>query len=140
MTAMKSNLFVLKIGSGTGGTETYTKVAALTEVKMTLQKGSIDVTTKDTAGWASMLEGGGQKSVQITASGMLHSDAETQALLKQKAMGDTNWNFQLEDEAGNVTAGRFHISQYEETGAVSGVHTFSVTLQSDGAVTYTPAP
>lgn len=140
MTAMKSNLFVLKIGDGATTNEVFTKVAALTETSLTVSKGAIDVTTKDTSGWASMLEGGGQKSVEISASGMLHKDAATQALLKSKVLGDTNWNFQLEDEAGNLWQGRFHISQYEETGAVNDVHTFTVTLQSDGAITYTPAP
>lgn len=137
--AQKSNLFVLQIGDG-ATTEIFTKVAALTDVQLKVTVGSIDVTTKDTGGFASMLEGGGQKSVQVTASGMMHNNEATQALLKAKVLGGTNWNYKIVDEAGNTWAMRALITDWSEKGAVNGVQTFDVTLSSDGVVTYTTAP
>ncbi|RYF47565.1 MAG: hypothetical protein EOO38_11900 [Cytophagaceae bacterium] len=138
MPAMKSNLFLLKIGNGATSNEVFTTVAALTNVQLTFNKGNVDVTTKDAAAWAQSLEGGGQRSVQIQANGMLQMTDATQASLKAAALATTNTNFQISDEKLNVWQGRFAITQYEEDGAVNGVHTFKITMMSDGATTYTP--
>lgn len=136
--AFRGNNFLLQIAGTHDGTS-YTTVGALRGTSFSVTTAEVDVTTKDLPRWQKMLEGGGLKSFSVTADG-IYEDVTTHDLLKTAVFNaTTNWNFNLIDEAGNEYAFRGLITSYDESGGLNEPQTFTLTITSDGAVTYTPA-
>ena len=78
--AQKGNNFLLKIADKYDGT-VYTTVAAMRTTSMTINKSSVDITSKDSNGWQELLPGGGVKSVSMSAEGVYSADTTQRDLL-----------------------------------------------------------
>lgn len=134
---LKFLLYEGTVGSGT-------LVATCTELSVSQSKEAIDVTSKDSNNNRELLSGGGTKSMNVSFSGIYdHSTAIIKTIEGYFDAGTLN-DFYLEyplETSTNTTyktqASTFFISSYENTGVVNGAMTFSMTLESSGAVTTT---
>jgi TP901-1 family phage major tail protein len=132
MTAQKGLSMLLKLAlDGSGGT-----VAGLQTTTLTINNEKVDVTNKDSAGWQTLLQGAGVQSVQMQANGTAVSDA-TFATLESYAQVNSINPFQMVYVNGDTLSGNFQISKFEISGAYNKEQTFTCTLESSGAPTFT---
>jgi len=130
---------LVKIRTATGP-DVYSTLCGLTAKTITINNEEIDVTTADCAApggvlWTEVLTG--VKRVSISGNG-LFEDSAAEAVLNTLAMAaDTREAFQLIMPAFGTFAGTFHLSSAEYGGDQSGGVTYSMSLASSGAVTFT---
>jgi predicted secreted protein len=109
-------------------------VAGVQEKSVAINGEPIDVSSDENNGWRKLLEVAGQNQVDISVSGVLKST-------KLKAdwfAGARTKPLVLTYPDGGVLSGVFFLATYNEAHPYSGASTFDGSLQSSGAVTYTP--
>lgn len=132
---------LVKIGDG-GGTEVFTNLCGLNSKTLTINNSSIDVTTPDCATpggalWTETLSG--LKNVSVSGDGFFE-DSASELRMNTVAMGADNiCNFQIVVPDFGTYAGAFRIASLEFGGETEGGVTYSVSLESSGAVTFTAA-
>ena len=132
MTAQKGAAFLLKIGDG-GSPATYETVAGLRTTQMTINGDPVVVTHKQSGGWRELLSGAGTRSVSVTGSGIfLGSDAEN--AVRGHALSGTLDAYELSFEDGAKMRGSFLVQRLDYAGDFNGERTYSVQLESSGAV------
>jgi TP901-1 family phage major tail protein len=132
MTAQKGAAFLLKIGDG-GSPVAYETVAGLRTTQMTVNGDTVVVTHKDSGGWRELLSGAGTRSVSVSASGIfLGSDAES--AVRTHALAGTLDNYELSFEDGAKMRGSFLVQRLDYAGDFNGERTYSLQLESSGAV------
>ena len=142
MAAGKGSSFLLKENS----TGTPATVGGLRSTSMTINGEAVDITTKDSNAFISsgndkardLLQGGGVRSMSITASGVF-TDSSTENLVRGFAFDGAIQNYDLVFSDGSKIAGAFLITSYERAGEFNGEETYSVTLESSNTITYTNA-
>lgn len=132
MTAQKGAAFLLKIGDG-GSPVAYETVAGLRTTQMTVNGDTVVVTHKESGGWRELLSGAGTRSVSVSASGIfLGSDAES--AVRAHALAGTLDDYELSFEDGARMRGSFLVQRLDYAGDFNGERTYSVQLESSGAV------
>lgn len=142
MAAQKGSSFLLKDNS----TGTPATIGGLRSTSMTVNGEMVDVTTKDSAVFITsgndkgrdLLQGGGIRSMSISASGVF-TDNSQENILRGFAFDGAVETYQLVFGDGSTIDGDFLITSYERAGEYNGEETYSVTLESSGAITYTDA-
>jgi len=138
MAAQKGSALLLKIGadaSAAAASDTYTTVGGLRSTSISLNQETIDVTTKDSANARQLLADAGVESVSISGSGVF-TDATSEQTL-QGAFGGTNIpNFEIVLPDLGTYQGKFQITTLEYAGEYNGEMTYSITLESSGAVAF----
>jgi TP901-1 family phage major tail protein len=137
MTAQKGKDLLLKVDSDGAGT--YTTVAGLRARTLAFNAASVDITDQESAGrWRELLEGAGIKTARITGSGIF-KDAASDETLRSYFFNGTirSWRVIVPD-LGTVE-GPFQIASLEYGGQHDGEVTFDLSLESAGALTFTPA-
>ena len=142
MAAGKGSSFLLKDNS----TGTPATIGGLRSTSMTINGEAVDITTKDSNAFISsgndkardLLQGGGVRSMSITASGVF-TDSSTENILRGFAFDGAIQNYDLVFSDGSKIAGAFLITSYERAGEFNGEETYSVTLESSNTITYTNA-
>jgi TP901-1 family phage major tail protein len=133
-TAYKGRLFVLKVDNADSPT-TFTQIAGLRNVRLSLNNNPVDITNYGSAGYQELLEDGGTQVYELSGDGLITDDSKT-AQLASDANAKTKRRYQITSDSGNSFEGNFVITSFERTGGVSEAETFSVTLSSDGAITF----
>lgn len=132
MAAQKGAALLLKIN--TTGT-TYVTVGGLRSTSITLNDESVDVTNKDSAGNRTLLADGGVFSLSVSGSGVF-TDVTTEETMRATMNSATFKNFQiLIPDLGTYT-GAFQLTSLEYSGEYNGEVTYSVSLESAGAIVY----
>ena len=132
MTAQKGAAFLLKIGDG-GSPVAYETVAGLRTTQMTINGDTVVVTHKESGGWRELLSGAGTRSVSVSASGIfLGSDAEQS--VRAHALAGTLDSYELSFEDGAKMRGSFLVQRLDYAGDFNGERTYSLQLESSGAV------
>lgn len=135
MTAQKGRLYLLKLGTtGAGGA-----VAGVRTTSVKINNEEVDITNKDSGGWRELLEGAGNQSVDIDVEGIV-SDAANYETLQGYAQAASINGFQLINTAAGDTdaiSGLFLISGWTQGQPHNKESTFSCTLKSSGAITFT---
>ena len=132
---------LVKIGDG-ASPEVFSNLCGLNSKAMTINNSSIDVTTPDcsTPGgalWTETLNG--LKNVSITGDGFFE-DSTSETRMNTVAMAaDNSCNFTVTVPAFGTYAGAFRIASLEFGGETEGGVTYSLSLESTGAVTFTAA-
>lgn len=132
---------LVKIGDG-GGTEVFSNLCGLNSKSLTINNALIDVTTPDCttpegALWSASLNG--LKSMSLSGDGYFE-DSAAEARANTVAMSaDPKANFTITIPAFGTYAGAFYIETLEWGGESEGGVTYSVSLSSTGAVTFTAA-
>jgi len=134
MAAQKGSAMLLKVDiSGTA-----TTVAGLRSTSISMNDEAVDVTTKDSSGVRELLANGGVQTCSISGSGVF-TDAASETTLKN-AFGGANFaNFEVVIPDFGTYKGKFMVSSLEYTGEYNGEATYSVSLESTGAFTFTNA-
>lgn len=132
MTAQKGSAFLLKISDGEAS-PTYQTVAGLRTTQMSINGDTVVVTNKGSGGWRELLSGAGTRSVSVSAAGIfLGSEAE--ASIRSHALAGTLENYELSFEDGEKLRGKFLIQRLDYAGDFNGERTYTLQLESSGAV------
>jgi TP901-1 family phage major tail protein len=132
---------LLKIGDGEVA-EAFANLAGINSKALTINNASIDVTTPDATApegalWTETLNG--VKNVSVSGDGYF-SDSVTEARMNTVAMSADNIaNFTVTVPDFGTYAGAFRITSLEFGGESEGGVTYSLSLESSGAVTFTAA-
>ena len=95
----------------------------------------IDVTSDDDGGYRTSLAEAGQKSLDISVDGIT-KDAELRAAMLT-GMTLTITGLSIEYPNGDTITGDFLLVSVEESGSYNDAVTFTASIQSSGAWTYT---
>jgi len=132
---------LLKIGDG-ANSEVFSTLAGINSKTLTINNSAIDVTTPDASSPGGVLFASsmnGLKSVAVSGDGIF-LDETSEARMNTVAMqADPAANFQIVVPDFGTYAGNFRITSLEFGGETEGGVTFSVSLESNGAVTFTGA-
>ena len=142
MAAGKGSSFLLKDNS----TGTPATVGGLRSTSMTINGEAVDITTKDSNAFITsgndkardLLQGGGVRSMSISASGVF-TDSSTENNIRGFAFDGAIQNYDLVFSDGSKVSGAFLITSYERAGEFNGEETYSLTLESSNTITYTNA-
>ena len=115
-----------------------TLVATLRSKSISCNGDPVDVTTDDDSGNRKLLAELGQKSCDISADG-IEEDGVLRGLWFNGGMNQLYTDFTIEWPNGDELACDFVLASYEESGTYTEAVTFSISLQSSGAPTYTPS-
>jgi TP901-1 family phage major tail protein len=132
---------LVKIGDGEVA-ETFSNLCGLNSKSLTINNSSIDVTTPDCttpegALWTATLAG--LKNLSLSGDGFFE-DSTAEARMNTVAMSaDNAVNMQVVVPDFGTYAGAFRISSLEFGGETEGGVTYSISLESNGAVTFTAA-
>lgn len=94
----------------------------------------IDVASDEDSGWRTLLTTAGQNEVDISLSGV----TKDLVLRNDWHAGNRTKTLALTYPDGSILSGSFYLANFNETGAYNDAVTFDATLQSTGAVTWTP--
>jgi TP901-1 family phage major tail protein len=132
---------LVKIGDGEAS-ETFSNLCGLNSKTLTINNSSIDVTTPDCTSpegalWTQTLAG--LKNVSVSGDGFFEdSTAEARAHTVANA-ADNGANFEIVIPDFGTYAGAFRIDSFEFGGETEGGVTYSLSMSSNGAVTFTAA-
>lgn len=137
MAAQKGSALLLKIGDG-GSPETFATVGGLRSTSISMNDEAVDVTTKDSNNVRELLANGGVQTVSISGSGVF-TDAASETSLKDAYGASSFSTFQVIVPDFGTYEGAFMVASLEYAGEYNGEMTYSVTLESSGAVSFTAA-
>ena len=130
---------VLTLSSTSGGSEFKTLHATSCSISMNVD--TIDVSTKDSAGFRDLI--GGQKSFSLSADGLMDftSTASTtdpdELFTQMMDRTSVSFTFALATPAGYKYTGSGFITSLEITGGVEDAPTYSVSIEGTDAITQT---
>ena len=128
---------ILKVSPSSGGAEA--KLMHSQNVSLSINTDTIDISTKDSAGFRDLL--GGQKSFSLSADGLMDFEATAGdtdvAELFDQMMDRTavSFTFALATPAGYTITGDGFITSLEISGGNEDAPTYSVSLEGTGAIT-----
>ena len=130
----------LTVSLGDGGTpETFTPLTGLTARRFRLTAALVETTDlASPSGWRELARGAGVRGMTVTAQGALRSLAADQALRAAFA-GQTTIDCLVTLPGLGVFAGPFLAEEISYAGDDDGEATWSLTLSSAGALSFTPS-
>ncbi len=117
---------------------TYLDIACTRATSGSFGNEGIDVTTKCTMPWRTMIEGGLQ-SMTLAADGVYNDGVDIDEI-EDAVDGNLIVNMKLISGRGDEYAGAYQIPSYERNGDHTDAELFSATFESAGAIVHTPAP
>lgn len=132
MPAEKGSAFLLKIGDG-ATPPAFTTVAGLRTTQLQINGEAVVITSKDSGGWRELLSGAGVRSVSVSGAG-LFTGSVAEARLKANALSGRIDDYRLSFESGETMTGRFLVTRLEYAGDFNGERTYTLSLESSGAV------
>ena len=121
-----------------------TLIAAATDCSLSLNMETIDITTKDSAGYRELL--GGLKSGSISCSGLIdYLDASNKDITDLWTAWENRTSLTLKFSKANETTGELSfsasgfITSLEQSGGTEDTATYSVTFELTGAIADTVA-
>lgn len=125
----------VKVYSGTGGSRVL--VAGGRSDSISINNEAIDITDKGDDGFRTLLNDASVRSVDISAEGLIDGPG-----LIGTSLGATSEllaTYEIEIEGIGTAGGQFHFSSFEVSAPHDDAATYSMSLQSSGQVTWTPA-
>jgi len=133
MAAEKGSAFLLKVGDGQV-VPTYQTVAGLRTTQLSINGEAVVITNKGSGGWRELLSGAGVRSVSVSGAGVFTGSA-AEARLKTSALNGDLDDYEVSFESGERMRGRFLITRLDYSGDFNGERTYTLALESSGAVT-----
>lgn len=115
-----------------------TQIAGLRSTGFTANGEAVEITSKDDAGWRTLLDGAGTTSVTISGAGVFQDDTALNAVMAD-VLTKTADAYTIDYDGGNSLAGQFQPTSLENAGEHNGEVTYTLTLESSGVITYTDA-
>jgi TP901-1 family phage major tail protein len=138
MVAQMGNMVILHIGNG-GAPESFTPVGGMMANTLSLNNDTIEFSHRESGSWKGVLPQAGLQSLTLSGNGIFTNSA-TEATVRQQAFANAIKNYRLNFGNGDIVSGPFQISRYERSGEVNGEELYTLSLNSAGTITYTPAP
>ena len=132
MAMEKGSAFLLKVGDG-AMPPGFTTVAGLRTTQLAINADTVVVTNQGSGGWRELLGGAGVRSVSISGSGVFTGSA-AEARIKASALAGTIDDYRVSFESGETITARFLITRLDYAGDFNGERTFTLALESSGAV------
>ncbi len=132
MAIEKGSAFLLKIGNG-ASPPAFTTVAGLRTTQLTVNAETVVVTNQGSGGWRELLSGAGVRSVALSGSGVFTGSA-AEARIKANALAGDIDDYRVSFESGDTLTGRFLITRLDYAGDFNGERTYTLALESSGAV------
>ena len=132
MAMEKGSAFLLKVGNG-AVPPAFTTVAGLRTTQLAINADTVVVTNQGSDGWRELLSGAGVRSVSISGSGVFTGSA-AEARIKASALAGTIDDYRVSFESGETITARFLITRLDYAGDFNGERTFTLALESSGAV------
>ena len=134
-----TDLILKVLNQASGGTQE--KLMHSQNVSISMNVDTIDISTKDSAGWRDLL--GGQKSFSLSADGLMDfsataGDTDVAELFDQ--MFDrtaVDFTFALSTPAGYTITGDGFITSLEISGGTEDAPTYSCSIEGSGELTKT---
>jgi len=130
---------ILKVSPSSGGAEA--KLMHSQNVSLSINVDTIDITTKDSAGFRELL--GGTKSFSLSADGLMDfsataGDTDVQELFTQMlARTAVTFTFALASAAGYTVTGSGFLTSLEISGGTEDAPTYSCSIEGTGVLTKT---
>jgi len=123
-------------------TKNNVAIAGLRNATLSWSGGSIDITSGEDNGKRLLLAASGQEQIDIKCEGIMKAHVFQALVLgsssKMLTDIDIEWPIATSPNTTEATlSGNFRISSYEEGAPYNDAITFSMTLESSGAWTYT---
>lgn len=139
MAKAKGRSLLIKIGDG-AGSEVFNVLCALTTKQIQINNATIDVTTPDCttpggAMWQEVLDG--VKSVSVSGEGFSKKEDAEVRLATVAMASPPVANFEIVVPNFGEFAGAFFVESAGVNGDATGGVTFSLSLTSNGVVTFT---
>ena len=132
MPAEKGSAFLLKVGNGATPV-VYATVAGLRTTQLSINGELVAITSKDSGGWRELLSGAGVRSVSVSGAGVFTgSTAETR--IKGNALSGALDDYRLSFESGDTMTGKFLVTRLDYAGDFNGERSYTLSLESSGAV------
>lgn len=138
MAAEAGSAFLVRIGDG-GAPEAFETVGGMRTTALTINNEIVDITNKDSGGWREILGGAGVRRISISGSGVF-TDSNAERTMRQNALDGTISNFEIVFENTDQFSGPFQVTSLDYSGDHNGERSYSLTLDSAGAVAFTGAP
>lgn len=137
MAAQQGRALLLKVDAdGMGG---FATVAGLRTKQLSLNATLVDVTNTDSAGaWRELLEGAGVKSARIQGAGIF-KDASADETVRGLFFAGTVRDWQVIVPDFGTIEGAFQIAALDYAGEHDGEMTYSLALESAGALSFSAA-
>ncbi len=117
----------------------FETIAGLRATRVNFNAETVDVTSLDSEGrWRELLVGAGVRSANISGSGVFR-DEGTDERARQLFFDGLTPDFQVVIPDFGIVEGAFQVTSLEYAGALNGEATYELSLQSAGALTFTPA-
>jgi TP901-1 family phage major tail protein len=125
--------FLLKMESAEGSAA-YSTIGGLRSTGFSREAEAIDATSHGSNQNKELLSGAGIKSSSISGEGIFDDGADKD-LLEDIFDNQSLWSFQVVDVDDGITyTGNFKITSYERGGDYNAEQTFSISLESSGAI------
>ncbi|MCE9566369.1 MAG: phage tail protein [Planctomycetes bacterium] len=134
MTNYAGRSFLLKTGTWSGGTA----IADCKTHSLKLNNEQVDITNKSSAGYRTLLSAAGTQSITITFGGVMTNDTGFETMQGYAFANSIN-AFAMQWADGDTLECSFAVSDFEVSGDHNSEQRFTVTLQSSGQWTFTPA-
>ena len=137
MTAQAGKDVLLKIGDG-GSPENFTTLAGLRAKTLSLNARPVDVTHADSPGrWRELLDGAGVRQAAISGAGIF-VDSAADETVRGVFFDQARRSFQVIVPDFGVIEGPFLVTALEYSGRHDGEASYSLSLSSAGALSFTP--
>lgn len=136
MVAQKGADMLLRIGLNGGSPVT---IAGSRTTSIRINNEMVEITNKDSAQKRELLAQAGTQAIQFQISGV-YIDGASQDSFQTNIFADTIDDYSMVFGNGDIIEGKFQVTEYERAGEYNGEETFSATLESGEAITYTPSP
>lgn len=116
----------------------FQTIAGLRATRVSFNAETVDVTSLESeGGWRELLVGAGVRSAAISGSGVFR-DADTDERARQLFFDGQTPDFQIVIPDFGVVEGPFQMTSIEYAGSLNGEATYELSLQSAGALIFTP--
>lgn len=132
MTATKGKDVYIMDGTGTGAVA----IVGLRSTTITIDGETVDVTSRDDAGWRKLLAGAGIAKVSVKGEGIVDDGTQIDTL-RARTIAQSLDAYTLVFGNGDKMAGAFQLAQFEQKGEYKGEQTASFSFESSGALTTT---
>ena len=117
---------------------TMTTIGGLRSTSITINDEAVDITNKDSGSSRTLLPSGGILSMTVSASGVF-TDATSETTLRSKVHQSSFESYNIIIPDLGTYAGSFMIASLEYAGEYNGEVTYSITLESSGAISFSAA-
>lgn len=138
--ALKGRAFLMKFDFSGVSPTSYTLLTGMRSTQMKINGNQVDITSKLSGGWQELLSDAGVRKIEMSASGIFDDTPSNVMMQLQKAaLDNTQVNAEIifgDTPAAVVLAGQWFIGDLTLDSPYDNVTTFSLTLMSNGVVTY----